>query len=156
MSLKVVNSLRLKASSDLASHLYPFQALSVMLGPSTRMMGPPEMMEAEAAISSAFASVSKWLVREDLLLFAGPTAELTFRRAQTVLDGSTQSSNANAKQVLLAKMDEIRALRNSLSSQGLDPAEVAQQVAPLMEELKVLKEKAGPARFEDVAPKEMP
>merc|ERR1719188_1419287 len=51
MSLKVVNSLRLKASSDLASHLYPFQALSVMLGPSTRMMGPPEMMEAEAAIS---------------------------------------------------------------------------------------------------------
>merc|ERR1712007_363322 len=92
----------------------------------------------------------------DLLLLAGPTAELSFRRAQTVSDGSMLSSNSDAKHDVFAKMDEIRALKTRLSSQGLDPTEVAQQVAPLMEELKVLKEKVGPARFDDVAPMEMP
>merc|ERR1712125_124493 len=104
------------------------------------------MMEAEAAISKAFMSVNKWLVREDTLLLVGPTAELSFQRAQKLPDGS--NNLPNAKNELMAKMDEIRALKAKMSSQGANSAEIAQQVSPLIEDLKVLKQKVGPARFE--------
>merc|ERR1712217_976913 len=152
--LKVANTLRFMASPESAPHLYPFQALRVTPGASTKMMGPPAIMEAEAAISKAFMSVNKWLVREDTLLLVGPAAELSFRRVQKLPDGS--NNVPNAKNELIAKMDEIRALKAKISSQGANSAEITDHVAPLIEDLKVLKQKVGPARFKDVVPMKMP
>jgi hypothetical protein len=154
MSLKVVNSIRFLASPDVSTQFHPFQALAVAPGPSTKMMGPSAMMEAETAITRAFTAVTKWLVTEDTLLLVGPTAELSFRRTQTVTDGSTTSQNA--KNDLLAKIHDIKTLKAELSSQGMSSAEVERQVAPLMDELKALKQKAGPARFDNVVPIKMP
>lgn len=152
MQLKVVNKFLFKATVSSAPVLHPFQGLRVSQGPGTKMMGPSGMMEVERAISMAFMSVNKWLVRQDTLLLMGPTAELSFRRDAA----KTEPVSLSARDKLFAKLSEIRTLKAKLQREGVPSTTVAQQLAPLIEELKELKKQAGHARFEDVAPMKMP
>merc|ERR1712232_687477 len=98
---------------------------------------------------------NKWLLKEDGLLISGPTAELSFTRAgPRMLNGEQRPPSA--REELRSKLGEIQALRSMLRSRGASPAEIAVQTAPLLKEIQTLKQKVGPAKFDDVVPIPMP
>lgn len=159
VSVRVVNILRFIAKYEPSAALAtsPFQGLRVTPGMSTLMMGPSGMMETEAAVAKGLRGVDKWLVRGDVLLLAGPTVEMSFVRAKKhALLTRPAVGRAAVKKEMFAKMESIRELKAKLRREGASAQEISKRVAPLLNELKGLKQKAGPANFEDVVPMSMP
>jgi len=78
LSARVVNMNNLTVESMPDAALAPFERLLPGEVLSTRMMGPPGMMEAERAVSNGLATLQKWLARDGGLLLVGPAVEMCF------------------------------------------------------------------------------
>jgi hypothetical protein len=151
---KVVNALRFKATLVPNSESqFPFEALHVKPGPATKMMGPPGMMAAEAALASGFLEVDRWLVDGDKLLIQGHTVEMTFSKAG---GGDADSYQLLGNEQHVSKIDDIHNLRARLRLNGESYEQMAQQVAPPLEELKESQASTGHATFDDVSRMHMP
>jgi len=88
--VKVANVLRAQAIAREDDALKPFEGLKVGPVMSTRMMGPESIMQVEKRMADALEKLQKWMVADGKLLLVGPTAELTFARADDV-EGATGS-----------------------------------------------------------------
>lgn len=172
LQAKVVNRLAFTASAADAPTLLPFQTLHVNPGISTMMMGPAAEMEAETAFSKGLAGADRWYARDDHLIVAGPTIELSFARNEVdmvstsavgrqlgdgqPLQAKTEEPFVEGKKLLRAKVDELRSLRITLRNQGAASAEIAEQTVILLKQVQALKQKVGRSRFEDIVPMPMP
>jgi hypothetical protein len=93
-SLKVANNIRFDGESTYAPALTPFFGLKVGQVISTRMLGSPEQMKVERAITDGLKDTNlKWMMQDQSLIIQSPTLDLTFRSAK---DESVDSVSSGA------------------------------------------------------------
>merc|ERR1712232_198113 len=81
LAVEIVNRLRLEVSAAPQPAAPQKQALKVLSPPmATRMAGPPEMMELEAAVSSLLESLTEWTAESDKLTLYATNGQMVFLR----------------------------------------------------------------------------
>mmetsp|Transcript_58418 Transcript_58418/g.136538 ORF Transcript_58418/g.136538 Transcript_58418/m.136538 type:complete len:316 (-) Transcript_58418:130-1077(-) len=88
IGFKVANTLRMTATSAPDDSLAPFERITPKGGMmATMMMGPPELMEVEEALSQHGPSLFKWLSTDGNLMLTGQTIELELVPKSDAPDG---------------------------------------------------------------------
>lgn len=81
LSFKVANTLfgtaQIQPTAE-GNPYYPFAQISISPVASTRMLGPPGMMEVEKRITQGVGQIYKGIVTDHGLLLDGPSIEMSF------------------------------------------------------------------------------